>query len=187
MMKAMLRNTWYLFFGLFWMFFSCGPTEVDYRNILAQTKVAVETTRDVVILYSDSAELRIRISGPVSKRYVRGYSTEEEFPEGVFVEFFGPDGNVEAWLEADYAIRKESDKLVIAQQNVKLENNNGETIEGEELIWDERKREIYSDRFVRITRGDEVVYGYAFRSDEHFKRMELKAIEGDLRFPNVPE
>lgn len=178
----------YLFFPvmLAWLI-SCSPPEVDYSSIAGEMKVAVETTRDVIILYSDSAELRIRISGPESKRYTRGYSTEEEFPDGVYVEFFNAEGVVNAWLKSDYAIRKEKDKVVIAQRNVVLENISGERIEGEELIWDEREREIYSNRFVKITRGDEVVYGYAFRSDENFTRMEMKAIEGDLRFPQVDD
>ena len=47
------------------------------------------------------------------------------------------------------------------------------------------KREIFSNRFVKITTGDEVIYSYTFRSDENFTRMELKAIEGDMRFEQI--
>ena len=107
---------------------------------MSQTKVAVETTRDVTVLYSDSAKLRIKITGPLSKRYTKGYSVEEEFPEGVYVEFLGATGSPDAWLTADYAVRKEADKQVVTQGNVVLENIKGEKIEGDELIWDERKK-----------------------------------------------
>lgn len=180
------RIGYYLFsFAFICAISYCTPPEIDYSKIISQTKVAVETTRDVTVLYSDSAKLRIKITGPLSKRYTKGYSVEEEFPEGVYVEFLGATGSPDAWLTADYAIRKEADKQVITQGNVVLENIKGEKIEGYELIWDERKREIFSNRFVKITTGDEVIYSYTFRSDENFTRMELKAIEGDMRFEQI--
>ena len=179
----------YLYFSipLLWVLCACNPPETDFSKILAQSKVAVETTRDVTVFYSDSAKLRVKITGPLSKRYTRGYAVEEEFPEGVYVEFLGASGTPDAWLTADYAIRKEAEKLIITRGNVVLENLEGEKIEGPELIWDERKREIYSNRFVKITTGDEIIYSYTFRSDESFTRMELKAIEGDMRFEQIDQ
>lgn len=165
----------------------CVEPDVDYSKIIASNKIAVETTHDVVVLYSDSARLRVRISGPMSKRSTRGYSVEEEFPNGVFVEFLNGAGAVESWLKADYAIRIESDKKVITRGNVVLENVKGEKIEGPELIWDERKREIYSDRFVKITKGEEIIYSYSFRSDEMFSRVELKASEGDILLEEIEQ
>lgn len=161
-------------------FLGCEPAEVDYSQLTRGNGVSVETAFDVEILYSDSSKLKVKVTGPVSKRYTKGYTVEEEFPDGVHVEFYDPQGEVMSWLDADYAIRKESEKKIIAQGNVILRNVKDEKLEGPEVIWDERTREIYSDRFVKITRGKEIIYSHSFRSDEGFNEMKLKAIEGDM-------
>lgn len=176
------QNQWVLFcfVALAICSFGCEPPEFDYSKMMASTEVAAEIAEDVEIYYSDSSKLKVKVSGPISKRYMTGYAIEDEFPEGVYVEFYDEFGNVMSWLTADYAIRKEVDKKIIARNNVVLENVDGNKLEGSELFWDERTREIYSDRFVKITRGDEISYGYFFRSDEGFKKIELKVVEGDM-------
>jgi hypothetical protein len=66
-----------------------------------------------------------------------------------------------------------------------LRNDRGERLNGPELIWDEKLKEIYTDRFVKITQADgSVVYSYGFKSNEAFTRYELNAISGDM---NVEE
>jgi hypothetical protein len=65
-----------------------------------------------------------------------------------------------------------------------LRNDRGERLQGPELIWDERSKEIYTDRFVKITRADgSVIYSYGFKSNEAFTRYELHSVTGDMPIP----
>ena len=57
-----------------------------------------------------------------------------------------------------------------------LENDKGERLEAPELIWDEKTKEIYTDRFVKHTREDRVIYSHGFKSNESFTHYELHAV-----------
>ena len=80
----------------------------------------------------------------------------------------------------------DSVRKITVQKNVVLKNDNGERLDGPELIWDEKTKEIYTDRFVKITRADgSIVYSYGFKSNEGFTRYELNAVSGDMNVEEV--
>ena len=60
----------------------------------------------------------------------------------------------------------------------------GDTLETEELFWDERREKIYSNKFVVITRPDEVIYGHGFEADQDFSYSRINAIEGRIKVDN---
>lgn len=159
---------------------SCIEKVTDFAPILPGKEYSVETARNVEVMYSDSAKIRVRISGPVSKRYVYRYKVEEEFPDSVHVDFYDRYGNLTGTLDAEYALRKPADRKVIVRNHVVLRNDKDEMLETNELIWDERTREIYTDRFVKITRPDEVIFSRGFKTNESFDTYELQAVEGNL-------
>jgi hypothetical protein len=66
------------------------------------------------------------------------------------------------------------------RDSVVLYNTLGEKMEGLELIWDENAEEIHTDKFVRITRDDEIIYSRGFKSNQNFTEYTLYAVEGDM-------
>ena len=65
-------------------------------------------------------------------------------------------------------------------------NDQGERMDGPELIWDEKTKEIYTDRFVKISRADgTIIYSYGFKSNESFTRYELNAVSGDMNIEQM--
>jgi hypothetical protein len=55
-----------------------------------------------------------------------------------------------------------------------------EKLESEELIWEEEERRIYSNKFVKITKPDEVIYGVGFETNQEFTRWKINAPEGEI-------
>ena len=49
-----------------------------------------------------------------------------------------------------------------------------------ELIWDEREGKLYTDKFVRVTRKDEIIQGYGFETDEKFQKSTMKYIDAQI-------
>lgn len=167
---------------LVFMLASCLEKEYDLDSLRSPQDYSVEEATDVEILYSDSARLKVRIEGPMLRRYIYRFRVEEEFPKGVQVTFFDAYGEPSAWLFANYAIRKPQDNQTIVQDSVVLYNTQGDKIEGLELIWDESTEEIHTDKFVRITRDEEIIYSRGFRSNQDFTKYTLYAPEGYMRF-----
>lgn len=163
---------------------SCKNDLAEVEALNDQLQVDVETAKDVEILYSDSAQVRVRITGPTMLYHLDRAEPEQEFPDGVNVEFFGPDGEVTSQLTAQYGLRKQNQKEVVVRDSVIWKSVEGDTLETEELFWDERREKIYSKKFVVITRPDEVIYGHGFEADQDFSYSRINAIEGRIKVDN---
>ncbi|HQU60419.1 MAG TPA: LPS export ABC transporter periplasmic protein LptC, partial [Saprospiraceae bacterium] len=93
----------------------------------------------------------------------------------------GPAGATTSELTARYGIRMEKQNQVIVRDSVVWHSVEGEKLETEELIWDERSRKVFTHRFVVVTRPDEIIYGHGFEADQDFSYSRINAIEGRLK------
>lgn len=162
----------------------CKNDLAEIEALNEQLRVDVETAKEVEILYSDSAQVRVRVTGPTMLYHLNRSEPEQEFPDGINVEFFGPDGEVTSQLTALYGLRRQNKKEVVVRDSVVWKSVEGDTLETEELFWDERREKIYSNKFVVITRPDEVIYGHGFEADQDFSYSRINAIEGRIKVDN---
>ncbi len=138
---------------------------------------------DVTMEYTDDGFKLMELQAPVLKR--RNVNPVKDiFPEGILVKFY-KEGEQYATLTSDYAERLPDDYLVIASDNVVFENIKGEKLETSQLKWDERKGKIFTDRFARLTRPDEVIYGYGFTANQDFTEIEFEKTTGKRPVPQL--
>ena len=170
----------YLFFPTLFVVFallmSCDGDTAEIEALYEKEDVAREIISEVKITYSDSAKVRLMVTSPLMIRSEIDNKMIEEFPDGLFVEFFHNSFNPQSWLKAEKGIRYPDDKKIILRGNVQLYNEKNDKLESSELIWNEETQEISTEKFVRITqpeRGD-TTYGFGFISDQQFKRFEIK-------------
>ncbi len=163
------------------VFFGCSNSIDEVEALFTEKDLKMEQAKDVEILYSDSAQIKLKITAPSLKRYIQRTSSVDEFPNGVLVEFYDVNGKIISWLESDYAIRKAKDKKIFVKENVKLFNTQDDELSTDELIWDEETGEIYTNKYVRIAqprRGD-TLFGYGFIAKQEFQRFQLnKKVSG---------
>lgn len=164
----------------------CENDPEDIAALNERLDTQIEQATQVEILYSDSAQVKVRITGDLMFNYLDPANSRQEFPEGVYVEFFGPDQQVSSTLSAQYAMRYEREQRVVTRDSVVWESADGQLLETEELIWDERTEEIYTQKFARITTPREIIYGHGFRADQDFSNARILQIEG-ITTIDVPE
>jgi len=166
---------------------SCENDLAEVNQVIAQDEVKYETMRNVELLYSDSAILRVKVMGDKMLRYLDRNTPTQEFPEGIKVDFFDLNGRTQSVLTSKYAIRYEKKNEIIVKDSVVWESKRDETLETEELIWDEKMNKVYTKKFVKITRPDEIVYGYGFEADQDFTRWEINAITGRIKVDGLSD
>jgi len=160
---------------------SCVVDQADLSKYENPPIENLEEARNISVTYTDSSHIVFILKAPVLHRIYNKFSVTEEFPEGIDVTFYNKSEAPQSWLTADYAKRDQAQRTVTIEKNVVLRNNVGERLDGPELIWDEKTKEIRTDRFVKITRPDgTLVYSYGFKSNETFTRYELNASSGRL-------
>jgi LPS export ABC transporter protein LptC len=174
-MKAMLH----ILLPLMLVLASCTN---DLKDVMAlpKNKLSPDQIGDsVTMLYTDSARLRLMVKG--NRMLVFSKNVKEPFtvlPKGVFVTFFDEDEKVSATLKANYGVRFDLSRRMEARYAVEVVNRKGEKLETEKLIWDEASERIYTDAFVKITTGKEVIMGHGMESNQDFSKYEIKKVTG---------
>lgn len=166
---------------------ACENDLKEIDRLFSEEEVKVETAFDVQLLYSDSANVQVRVSGPRMLRHFKSAIPYEEFPDGILVEFLNNSSKPRNNLTAKYALRYESKNEVIVRDSVVWQSGKGEKLETEELIWDDRKKKVYTKRFVKITNAEEVLYGYGFVADQDFNHWEITQLIGEMKVEGLDE
>ena len=136
-------------------------------------------------IYSDSARVRVRVRGPRLVRTREAAEYVQEFPEGVFVEFFDDAGEVSATLAARWGIRYEGRERIVVRDSVVWRAVAGDRLDTDELVYAAEDDRIYSDRFVRLRQGEKVITGVGFESDPEFTRSRVRAVRGVVTVPRT--
>jgi LPS export ABC transporter protein LptC len=150
------------------------------KQITSKANVNIERGKDVEIIYSSAGENKIKAYAKTVLRF----NTEKpymEFIDGIKINFFGKDGSVETVMTAKHAMAQDGSSLMTARNNVVVTNVRGERLDTEELIWDESRKQIYSNAFVKITTNDEILLGNGMESNETFTDYTIKHITGTLK------
>jgi LPS export ABC transporter protein LptC len=164
---------------------ACGNDIAEVEALVEKFDTTIERATNVEILYSDSAHVRVRVTGPTMLNHLDRRDPHQEFPDGLVVDFFGEGKEVESRLTAKYGVRYPNEGLVIVRDSVVWQSIEQEKLETSELRWDERQKKVYTNKFVRITRPDEIVYGHGFEANQDFSYSKIQAIEGRIKVEDL--
>ena len=157
-------------------FTSCNKDTKDIDDLFVKKDIPLETAHNIKLSYSDSAKILLILESPYMQSIKKDGNKIIEYPNGIKISFLDKTGKADSWLEANKAVNKIKEKLFIARENVKLYNSNNDKLETSELIWDEKKEILYTNKFIKITqpvKGD-TLYGYGFESNKEFTKFEIK-------------
>lgn len=166
---------------------ACKEEHAETRQVFTQDDVAVEVASDVEILYSDSAIVRVRVTGPVLLNYSEREDPRQEFPAGIRFDFLQADQSIRSTLTAKTAVRQQEKGLIIARDSVVMETVKKEKLETEELIWDEKAGKVRTDKFVKVSQPGEVVYGFGLEAEQDFSYWKILVPKGRIKVEQINE
>lgn len=178
-------NGFLIFVFLILCLCACENDMTEVQRVISEEEEAIERARDVEILYSDSAVVRVRIKAYTMLNHLDKKEPRREFPEGFMVDFFDERKRVVSNLSANYAINYINENKVFMKDSVVVWNEKGERLEAEELTWDEKEKKVHSDEFVKMTTADQIIYGYGFTSNLEFTRYKIKQVTGQIAVDDV--
>lgn len=150
------------------------------RLIVSRANVNIEKGKQVEINYSDNGVVRIKAIAPTATRFNKD-KPYFEFSDGIKILFYNEQHNIESTLTAKYATAYENSHSMTARDSVVVINSKGEVLNTDELIWDEDKKIIYSNSFVKIRTPDEIIYGNGMTANENFTGYVIKNITGTIK------
>lgn len=148
-------------------FFSCRDKSENLVAIAYDPEsVPTMITNSVSTLISDSGITRYKLVADVWKVYDQAKEPYWFFPEGLYLERFTPDFEIEATVEADTAWYYNTQDLWKLKKNVHVENMKGEQFDSEELFWDQKNGRVFSEAYIEIKSGVTELKGYGFESNQ---------------------
>ncbi|MCI5055895.1 MAG: LPS export ABC transporter periplasmic protein LptC [Flavobacteriales bacterium] len=164
------------------MLLSSCSNSMDEVAMYTEDDGAIEISKNVELLYSDSGQVQFMLESPLLERYVTGKdSSYTEFKEGLHVEFYDSQKEIESELTCNYAIDLAYQNKVIAKDDVLVVNRYGEELRTEHLWWLRNSEMIYSDKFVKIKTKDETIYGDGLEANQDFTKYKILNIKGIIK------
>ena len=138
------------------------------------------TSLGVTTLISDSGITRYKIVTEEWMIFDKKNPPYWAFEKGVYLEKFDTLLHIDASIKADTAYYFEKKKLWELKGNVQILSQKGDKFETEQLYWDEKKKTVYSDKFIKIEQEDKTITGYGFESNQELTDYVIKNTTGSF-------
>ena len=163
------------------MLLAC-KNDIKEVNALAEREKRPDMTgENLELIYSDSARIKYRVLAPEYIKVNGEKEKYEEFPKGIHVISYDPEGKMIGSIKAKYAKKLEDEMLWEARNEVVIINAEGKKLETELLYWDMKKELIYSDRYVKLSADGQIIEGNnGFHSDQNLNHPVFENISGSI-------
>jgi len=156
------------------IFVSCSEKTEQVEAITDRSTTPSLRATEVSTVVSDSGITRYRMKTPEWLIYDRAEVPYWDFPQGIHLEKFDTDLNVDAEVQSNYAIYYDKKRLWDLRDSVTAVNLEGERFESNQLFWDEISERIYSDDSIKITQKDKIIKGLGFESNQSLTKYVIR-------------
>ncbi|MFZ9980562.1 MAG: LPS export ABC transporter periplasmic protein LptC [Cyclobacteriaceae bacterium] len=131
----------------------------------------------IEMLYAEEDKLKVKMIAGKVRQFDNG---DREFPEGLFLEFYD-SLQVTSTMTANNAYYYKSTNKWRAQGKVTVKSEvKDEQLNTEELFWFPTTKKIYTEKFVTIRTGTEVIYGTGLDADQDLTNYRIRRVEGEF-------
>jgi LPS export ABC transporter protein LptC len=154
---------------------ACGKTEIAgpvvYEGPLRQAE-------KVELYYSENEKVKVKMSADKVNEFQSG---DQEFPEGIYLEFYNEFGRLSSTLKANQAYFYKKENKWKGQGDVVVKNiEKNEQLNTEELFWLPATKKIFTESFVTIRQQGDVIYGQGLEALEDLSSYKIKKPTGDI-------
>ena len=170
------------FLIIYILVFSCNPRKdlVD----LPLYEGPMSALDSAYTLVSDSGLVKMNLRSPRQNNFESG---DQEWPQGMYVEWYNKRGEVTSFFSANYVYYTKADDIYHAKGNVIVKSNtNDDELNTEELFWDQSEEKFYTEKFVTIKSDGEVHTGEGLQSNQDFTEYRILKPSGTFTLEDDP-
>lgn len=160
----------------------CENDIEQVRNLDRQQQI-VEVGKNIEALFSQSGNMRSRLTAPLMYRYIQD-TLATEFPRTLHVNFYDSLGRVESQLSAKYGKYYESYNRVHLKDSVLVFNIQGDSMRCPDMWWDQNLQKFYTDSRVWIRKSGNVINGKGFQAKQDLSDINIRQVYGDVMVPD---
>jgi LPS export ABC transporter protein LptC len=156
-------------------FFSCSKKEAAKALIY---EGPLREAEDVLMHYTENDRVKAILK---AKKIFEFQNGDQEFPEGIYLEFFDKTGKLTSTLRANTAFFFKNESKWRGRGKVEVKNiEKQQQLNSEELFWFPGTRKINTDKFVTITDSHDILYGTGLDAMEDMSNYTIKNPTGSI-------
>lgn len=165
---------------------SCEKSNSEKQVMeLFRKSMPTQESWGVTYLYTDSGKITARLKAPylkeIKSKEAEGQA-ELEMNQGLELLMYNKKtGAEESRLTADFGKINQQSGKAEARGNVVVVNSEGAKLETEEIFWDRGKDMIFTQKFVKITTKDEILFGDGLEANSGFNTYRIFKIRGTIK------
>jgi LPS export ABC transporter protein LptC len=154
---------------------SCTPEEhskpLVYEGPLREAE-------EITMFHTEQNRMKVLLKAKKINELQNG---NQEFPEGIFIEFYDDLGKISSTLKANSAYYfKAEDKWRGLGDVVVINVEKQQQLNSEELFWLPATKKILTDKFVTIKLENEILFGTGLEADQDLSNYKMKNPEGEF-------
>lgn len=160
---------------------SCKPNSSEEIQAIANKQdLPSLIVTNLESLVTDSGSVKYKLITPKLIQYDKKEEPYVDFPDGLHFLSFSADKEVTAQIKCNNARYHSQKELWELNNNVEAINEKGDVLNTEQLFWDAKKHQIYSEKFVKITTQSQIITGYGLEANEDLSWYEIKKPSGEI-------
>lgn len=153
--------------------FACGKAELKEPVLYEGPLREIE---NMDMFYSENSSVKVKMKAALVYEFSNG---DQEFPKGIYLEFYDELGQLESTLSANHAFYFKADKQWRGRGDVVVKNLlKQEQLNTEELFWKPEQEKIFTEKFVTIRQQGDVIYGEGMEAKQDLADFEIKHVTG---------
>jgi LPS export ABC transporter protein LptC len=138
----------------------------------------LEETDNLEMLYSERDHMKVKMA---AKKVFKFQNGDQEFPEGLYIEFYDEFGAISSTLQANNAYFFKDENKWRGRGAVVVKNiAKSQQLNTEELFWKQDTKKIFTDKFVTIRDMQDVIYGTGLNADQDLTNYVITKPEGEF-------
>jgi LPS export ABC transporter protein LptC len=161
------------------LFFGCESKFKEVQKINFTEFVPSGDADDVNLKYTDSGLIKVILISPKMLDYSSVSFPFQEFPKGIDVTLYDIKGKTTR-VTSNYAVSYKITGIIDLQGKVKIVSQNGQTLETEQLYYDQKNEWFFTEKKFKFTdlKGSSNGQGIDFSKD--FKIINSQRIMGEF-------
>lgn len=159
--------------------FSCESNFKEVQKMGLSEFNASGEADTINLKYTDSGRIKAVLISPKMLEYGMVEFPFTEFPEGIDLTLFDPKGK-KTFVKSNYAISHKGTNIIDLQGKVKITNETGETLETEQLYFDQKNEWFFTQEKFKFTSPKGVSYGEGIDFSKDFKKVNSQKISGEI-------
>ncbi|MDD5149846.1 MAG: LPS export ABC transporter periplasmic protein LptC [Flavobacterium sp.] len=161
------------------LFFGCESNFKEVQKINFSEFVPTGDADNINLKYTDSGRIKAILISPKMLEYGSVDFPFSEFPKGIDVTIYDNKGK-KTFIKSNYAVSYKTTYIIDLIGNVKITSQDGQTLETEQLYFDQKNDWFFTEKSFKFTDPKGVSNGQGIDFSKDFKVVNSQKISGEV-------